>query len=519
MNASVAAAARFLLLALSFLLAPATSFRADAAAAEIPIRPPVAAGIFYPEDPARLERAVETLLAAAVPPEGDRPVAIVAPHAGYAYAGQICADAFRQAADRDYELIVLIGTAHRAADFRGISVYPGGGYRTPLGVAFVDAAAARDLRETTPAEFHPEVHAEEHSLEVLIPFVRVLFPGARILPVVLGTRDRETCVRFGRDLAGLLQHRRALIVASTDLSHYPDRDAAIRADRDTLRAMTDLDPERFAETVRALENQGIPGLRTAICGEAAVLAAMAAARELGATRGRVVGYANSGDTAFGESERVVGYGAVTFSRSGGGRNRLPESIDPNEPGTLSPGHRRTLLNFARRTLGQYLATAIPPLARDSEPALQARRGVFVTLKQDGKLRGCMGCTASDRPLQRLVGAMALGAAFRDSRFPPLTAEELGRTEIEISVLTPLREVDGPQAIRLGRDGLFLEKDGRSAAFLPRVAAERGWDRERLLSELVRKAGLPDDAWKSGCRISTFQAAVFGETDSPRSAAR
>jgi AmmeMemoRadiSam system protein A len=116
----------------------------------------------------------------------------------------------------------------------------------------------------------------------------------------------------------------------------------------------------------------------------------------------------------------------------------------------------------------------------------------------------------DRPLATLVGAMALQSAFEDPRFPAVTLREVPDLQIEISVLTPMEPVAGPEAIRVGRDGVLLQKGGRSAVFLPQVAPEQGWGRDEMLNHLSMKAGLDASAWRTGARFSTFQALVFSE---------
>jgi AmmeMemoRadiSam system protein A len=143
-----------------------------------------------------------------------------------------------------------------------------------------------------------------------------------------------------------------------------------------------------------------------------------------------------------------------------------------------------------------------------------RQGAFVTLKKQGELRGCIGHLAEDTPLCQVVAAMALQAAFHDHRFPTLARDELHQVEIEISVLTPAQRVRSAAAIVVGRDGVILRKEGRSAVFLPQVATEQGWDRDTLLTQLARKAGLPGDAWRQGAELSTFRAEVFHEQELP-----
>jgi AmmeMemoRadiSam system protein A len=155
---------------------------------------------------------------------------------------------------------------------------------------------------------------------------------------------------------------------------------------------------------------------------------------------------------------------------------------------------------------------IVPLPRRSSPILSEPRGVFATLKQRGNLRGCIGNMITDRALAELVGAMALQSAFEDPRFSPVTLRELADLEIEISVLTPMKPVTGPNDIVVGRDGVLLKKGGRSAVFLPQVAPEQGWGRDEMLSHLSQKAGLPSNAWRDGASFLTFQAIVFSEAE-------
>jgi AmmeMemoRadiSam system protein A len=136
----------------------------------------------------------------------------------------------------------------------------------------------------------------------------------------------------------------------------------------------------------------------------------------------------------------------------------------------------------------------------------------VTLKKDGRLRGCIGHMAEDSPLGRTVGMVALQSAFQDRRFSPLQPGELEQVDIEISVLTPYRPVSGPDAIVLGRDGVVLRKRGRSAVFLPQVAVEQGWTREQMLDQLCLKAGLARGDWRQGAELLTFRAEVFAEAE-------
>jgi AmmeMemoRadiSam system protein B/AmmeMemoRadiSam system protein A len=478
-------------------------------------RPAAVAGRFYPADPERLARSVRGYLADALPPGKERPVALVLPHAGHVFSGQIAADGYRQAMEHDYDLIVMLGTNHTAPAFNGVSVHTGSGYRTPLGMVAIDRELALALEaEDDRFAFRPEVHDREHSIEVHLPFVQIAFPEAKIVAAVVGRPDPTLCAGFGKALARLLAERRALIIASTDLAHYPNYGDAVAADHAVLDAMAKLDPAKLRTVIREQMRAGRPGLSTCACGEAPALAAMEAARALGAKRGRVISYANSGDTSIGERTRVVGYGAVAFLAGDGVADisalRRPRA--GSHDSELSAADRQALLAFARSTIERYLESDGLPLARDFSAPLWRDQAVFVTLKKNGTLRGCIGQLRADRPLCQAVGVKAFQAAFQDHRFSPVRADELEEIDIEISLLTPPEQVSGVEAIKLGRDGVTLYKDGRGATYLPEVAVEQGWDRQEMLAHLCRKAGLPAACWKSGAQFFTFQSTIVREAE-------
>ncbi|MEA2038632.1 MAG: AmmeMemoRadiSam system protein B [Thermodesulfobacteriota bacterium] len=477
------------------------------------VREPVMAGRFYPGDTRRLSEALKVYFKAAEPPVGGRPIAIISPHAGYVYSGQISADAFNQAAGYEYDLVVLLGTNHTMAGFSGVSLFSKGGYRTPLGTAKIDEKTTRELfTEDKEIIFKEPLHRNEHSIEVQVPFVQWLFPKAKIVPAIVATSDTGVCSRFGKALAKVLKGRRALIVASSDFSHYPGYEDAVRVDRTTLDAILTMDLARVKSTLQHQIGQNVHNLSTCVCGEGAILTALVAAKALGATCGRLVSYANSGDALIGDRSRVVGYGAVSFFA---GSNCTSETADRSFPSEMtnkcvSPDQKEALVCFARETIRQILEVGTIPLARGFDPVLEKHRGAFVTLKKHGKLRGCMGHMAEDLPLCQAVGTMAIQAAFNDPRFPTVTLNELPDIKIEISVLTPFQPVNQPEDIIVGRDGVLLRKSDRSAVFLPQVALEQGWNRDQMLDHLCKKAGLPTGSWKNGAQLFTFQAEVFSE---------
>lgn len=181
-------------------------------------------------------------------------------------------------------------------------------------------------------------------------------------------------------------------------------------------------------------------------------------------------------------------------------------------GRLSPESRADLLHLARGTLEAHFRGQPPPrLASDRAEAFGEARGLFVTLRKDGQLRGCIGTLAPTGDLTRCVSEYALRAALEDPRFAPLSEAELPHCALEISVLSAPRVIEGPQDVEIGRDGLILELGGRRGLLLPQVAEEWGFDAERFLAEVARKAGLAPDAWRDAdARLWAFGAEVFSE---------
>ncbi len=477
-----------------------------------PARAPQFAGQFYPADSTKLSKAIAAFLNDAKPAKSDHPLAIIVPHAGYIFSGQIAADGYNQVKGNRYDLVVILGTNHTTAGFTGISVYPKGSFDTPIGSAAVDDSAAAELMKSDrDVTANPAVHEREHSIEVQIPFVKYLFPHAKIIPVVVGEPDADMCVRFGRALAGILKDKRSLIVASSDLSHYPRFDDALSIDHATLTAIESMDIDRIESYMSGQLRKNTPQLSTCACGEAPIMAAIAAAKELGANYASTISYTNSGYSPVGRADQVVGYGAVVIGR---GKLSTAVSIDTTEVDPfykLTSSDKEALLSYARRTIEQILTTETVPLPRNLGACLKVRRGAFVTLKKNGELRGCIGSMSGDRPLGTVVGAMALQAAFNDTRFDPLGEQELPRVEIEISALTPFTEVKSADEVVLGRDGVVVRKGNRQAVFLPQVATETGWSKEVFLDQLCYKAGLEKGDWKTA-QLFTFQADVFSESE-------
>ncbi len=279
------------------------------------LRKPVFAGRFYPADAQTLAATVDGYLAGT--PGGNHPLALIVPHAGYVYSGAVAGTAYAEVRGQRYEAVILIGQNHYIQGFTGVAVYPGGAWETPLGTVPVDAALAQAiLRANTAFESDPARHARDHNLEVQIPFLQRALPDTPIVPILIGYPLPENAPALTAALVQVLAGRNVLLVASSDLAHYPAYEEARRVDGITLAAIASLDSNRLRREVRGLMAEGVPNLVTACCGEEAIVVVMEVARQLGANRVEVLRYANSGDVPQGDRTQVVGYGAIEIWREG-----------------------------------------------------------------------------------------------------------------------------------------------------------------------------------------------------------
>ena len=184
---------------------------------------------------------------------------------------------------------------------------------------------------------------------------------------------------------------------------------------------------------------------------------------------------------------------------------------PKDNPVLSNAEKKQLLILARAAIESAMEGGHPPIPEDLSPPLREEHPCFVSLHLHGKLRGCIGSLEAKEPLYRNVINNAFNAAFKDPRFPPLTEKELTQTRIEVSVLTPAREIASSDDFIVGLHGIILEADGRRAVFLPQVAPQQNWDRQTTLNHLARKAGLPEEAWRRpNARLKVFESMVFSE---------
>lgn len=463
------------------------------------VRPPAVAGSFYPADPAQLRSAIGAYLKQAPAVTLPGPVlGLSVSHAGYPYSAATAAAGFKAAAGTPYDLIIVLAPSHQEY-FRGGAVFPGEAYETPLGRLLVDHTAAVQLsRSCELFKLSLTGHGDrEHSLEVQLPFLQILFPESRLLPLEIGECSREECERMGKALATLLKGRKSLMIASTDLYHGYSYTACQERDAATLAAFTQMNP-------RALWS-GLQEETVQACGGLPVVVMQVALNQRGTCAARVLARTNSNDVTGERGGYVVGYAAVAYYLQ-------EKSMNKKTYPPLSIAAQKELMVLAREGIKYYLKHGTLPENSSSNPELAQRRGVFVTITKKGDLRGCIGMHEADLPLCKLVPDRAVAAAFDDPRFMPLKEEELEQIRIKISVyLSNVYEATLDDFV-MGKHGIILMKGGRGATYLPEVPLEAGWrSKEEEMASLCQKAGLPRDGWKQGAQIYLYETQVFDES--------
>lgn len=464
-------------------------FAGSVAARAQGVRKPVVAGAFYDGDKAALAARIDAYLSAVkdLPTISGDVRAIVCPHAGYVYSGPTAAYAYRLVQGKPYETVVIIGTSHQYG-LDGASIYLKGGFETPLGVAPVDEKLASAIAKASGFSYVAEAHDKEHSVEVQVPFIQKVLPDAKIVPIVMGYPMRQDVYALAEGLAKAALDKKVLIVASTDLSHYLSK-----ADANSLDAKTvALVRNNRADTLitKCLRGENI------MCGGGGVAATLIALKKAGQPQVEVLRYSDSSE-ASGDEVHVVGYLAAAITVG-----------QPAAEFSLSAEEKKELLRLARQAVQTYVAEKKVVAYETQDPNLLAERGAFVTLKKGGELRGCIGFIEPVASLSETVIQTAIYAATEDTRFTPVQPEELNDLEYEISILTPLKKIDNPRLVQVGKHGLVIAMGRNRGVLLPQVPVENNWDRETFLDQACVKAGLPPDAWKKGAEISVFEAIVF-----------
>ena len=467
-------------------------------------RPATQAGRFYEADADTLRHEVDSLIARHDKHGGYPDVAaLIVPHAGYVFSGNVAAAAYATLdPQRQYQRVFLIGPSHYEW-LDGASVDTGAdGYETPLGMVRVDHETCSLLEQAdTLFAYRAEAHDREHCLEVQLPFLQRRFTVVPpIVPIIVSTNKEARLRRLAEVLQPYFTDDNLFIISS-DFSHYPSYDDAVAVDTRTRHAIESGDVERFIEVLESNARKGTPDLATSACGEFAIITLMCMLNKTHEVRHLL--YQNSGDTYYGDRDRVVGYHAFAICRN----DKKTAAKDTAHDFVLSDADKQTLKEIAWASLrSAFDSTVEMPTAVSA--TLRRNCGAFVTLTKNGKLRGCIGHFGEDTPLHEMVAEMARAAAFDDPRFPALRREELDELEIEISVLTPMRRIYSADEFILHRHGIYIRKGYHSGTFLPQVADEVDWTKEEFLGHCSRdKAGLGWDGWRDA-ELYVYEAIVF-----------
>ncbi len=468
------------------------------------VRKSILAGSWYPGNPAILSSDIEGFLRN-VPAEflDGEVVALISPHAGYTYSGQVAAYSYKLVQGKTFDAVIVIGPSHRIY-FQGVSISNKGGYETPLGIVPIDERLANEIIAQSPMiSYVPTAHMQEHSVEIQLPFLQTVLGEFSFIPVVMGDQNSRTCDELADAIFKSVAGKRVLIVGSSDLSHFHSYDRAVRMDSVVLDHLNKMNTE---ELLRDLERGTCEA-----CGGGPMAVVMTVAEKLGADSVKVLKYANSGDVT-GDRNGVVGYVSAVFYKNTSSKTvkeETPAGIDKG----LTEAEKNKLLEIARNVIESRISGEENPGFQLESATLKEKRGAFVTLRKRGQLRGCIGFIDAKKPLHKTIEEMALAAAFNDPRFSPVSREELKDLSIEISVLTPLKEIKDINEIEVGNHGIYIVKGFYSGILLPQVATQYKWDRLTFLKETCHKAGLPSDAWSDkDTKIYIFSADIFGETE-------
>jgi hypothetical protein len=449
------------------------------------VRKAAVAGQFYPSSPKILRDDADSYLAAERTGEPARTAnVLIVPHAGYIFSAPVAAKAYARIR-RDTKTVFLIGPSHHKW-FDGVHITDADCYETPLGRVEINQDIANRLAEHPLALKAHGSDDREHSLEVHLPFLQALLEDFTIVPVLTGKVNAKAAAEMLLPFIG----DTAVVLASSDLSHFLKQEQAREADDLTISTILSGDADGFMDS----------------CGETAMRIAMHIAASKGLTA-ELLDARTSYETApqHCDPNRVVGYAAIAFVKK--------ESLS-GDADDFSPQEKEYMLKLARKTLetaanGRDAETPAPEL-----PKLGQYFGCFVTLKSFGNLRGCIGNIEPIRPLYKSIVENTVNAAFHDPRFPKVKAEELGDIEIEVSVLTKPAPLDFGSSDELlskllpFKHGVILKFGRAQSTFLPQVW-EQLPNKIIFLEHLAMKAGMGKDDWKKA-EVWVYKAVHFSE---------
>jgi hypothetical protein len=468
------------------------------------------AGSWYPADASALREQISGFFQIAEVKPNDKTIALILPHAGYQFSGPTAACGVKAAGGK-YKRIVIIGPSHLFYMEEMMAVPRATHYTTPLGEVPLDVEFIEKLLAYPEFVEATHAHEKEHSVQIEVPLLQYARSDFKLVPIIASPCSPEKVEKVASILRGLIDNE-TLVIASSDFVHYGPRYEYVPFTENVPEGIKKLDMGAY-EFIKALDGKGFLEYRSrtgaTICGYMPIAILLSMMDKT--AKAELMKYTTSGEVT-GDYSNSVSYLAVAFSGTWG---EMPQ-VKPDTRSELTPEDKERLLALARRSIDYALQHRQVPQEENLDIKISEQMKVvgaaFVTLRKNGQLRGCIGDIFPRQPLYKSVIGNAINAGFNDRRFMPVTADECNEITIEISALTVPEAIGSPDEIRLGIDGVVLNKDGRSAVFLPQVATEQGWDVSEMLANLSLKAGLPVDAWKDGAQFLVFQAVIFGETE-------
>ena len=484
--------------------AAADSPRTEPAAQAQPtgkVHPCAGAGRWFPGDADALAKAVDGYLNVPKPAIDEAPLALIVPHAGYRFSGACAGHAYAAIKGRAYHRVILIGLSHQRP-LRKASVRRVDAYETPLGRVPVDLAACDALLASPVVTEQPACHQQEWSCENQLPFLQRALDEFRMVELLVGDLTDAERAGLAETLRPLLDGK-TLLAVSSDFTHFGPNYRYMPFTKNVRQNLRRLNAEAVGALCRCdlqAWQRHLAETRDTICGRNGIGLFLKTVEPFRDVRAARLAMAMSGEMT-GDWTNSVTYDAMVFWRSQAG---------------LTAAEQQALLGLARKAVTHFLKTGNTLEVDEGDaaltPALKARRAAFVTLKNGGRLRGCIGHIQGVEPLYRSVIRNACNAC-QDYRFraDPITKEEAGDLTIEISALSPTSPVEDVRHIVIGRDGLIMERGRRRGVFLPQVPIEQGWDLVDYLINLCGKAGLPTGAWRDPqTQLYRFSAQDFRE---------
>ncbi|MEW6012598.1 MAG: AmmeMemoRadiSam system protein B [Elusimicrobiota bacterium] len=463
-------------------------------------------GKFYPKDKTELENYIKEKTTNASnyysKISKDSIKAVIVPHAGYEFSGQIAAISY-SLIPKDTELFVIFSPSHKNLIDGAVTTKEA--FNTPLGFIesdkdFVETLVKNDLFKENSSLFQME-----HSIEVQLPFIIYSFKKAKIVPILLNTYDLSKISRMAEEIKKTIDktRKKTMIIISSDFSHYPDYQTAKKSDASTVEAIKKLDEYYFDLYQKITLSKNVKDLDTLACGSSAIMLGIKIAKLLNATEFVPIKISNSyEENKKASKENVVGYVSGIFI-SGKKEKDLKMEFTKEE--------KKELLEISKKSITDYFKGKKEIIGSDihQNPKFNMPQAVFVTLYKNKYLRGCIGTTEPRFALMDAVKYFSIQAAFNDPRFSTLKEEELNDIKIEISILSRLKGILDYKEIREKKDGVIAISKQGSGLFLPQV-----WDyfktKEEFLSELCeQKAGLNRDCWKNKeTKLYTFTVDIL-----------